>query len=88
MVVVVLVVAAMGLAIFVGFRDVYRARLASACREEGLAAYKDGDYKTAMEKLGYALSREKNDLEGLLAFAGSRSRVEELNNRILQTRWC
>ncbi len=66
---------------FWAFRDVYRSKLARQSRETGMAAYERGEYDTALGELSYALSRNSDDIEALLAFADSRSRVVEVNRR-------
>jgi tetratricopeptide (TPR) repeat protein len=68
---------------FVGMRDVYRSRLVIQSRQNGLEAYRSGDYQKAMSELGYALSRNPDDAECLLAIADSRSRVFDVNSRHL-----
>ncbi len=47
-------------------------RLSAEARVEGMRAYHDGDYETALANLGYYLRRKGRDLEALLAFAESR----------------
>ena len=66
---------------FWAFRDVYRSKLARESRETGIAAYERGEYDTALAELSYTLSRNSDDIEALLAFADSRSRVVEVNRR-------
>ncbi len=61
----------------------YRTHLAARARENGLLAHSQGQYERALGELSYALSRSKADLEALLAFADSRSKVFEVNNRHL-----
>jgi len=78
---VLLVGAACGFLGLRHFRDVQRARLAEDRRDEGMRAYLDGDYETALEPLSFALSREKSDVELLIAFADTRSKIPELNSR-------
>lgn len=56
------------------------ARIAEA-REEGLAAYAQGDYETALGKLSTYLGQHRDDLEALVAFADSRAKVPVENNR-------
>ena len=48
---------------------------------EGMTAYRDGDYAKALPTLSYYVSRKKGDLEAMLAFADTRSRVPEVNGR-------
>jgi predicted Zn-dependent protease len=70
---------------FVSLRGLYRARLVEQSRQEGLTAYRNGDYEETLAKLSYVLSPNSTDMECLLAFADSRSRVPEVNNRHLTT---
>ena len=77
-----------GLAVFAvsGWRFVRKAqlrRLTSEAHVEGMKAYQEGDYDTALPKLSYYLSRKKRDLEALLAFAETRAQIPEVNNRHL-----
>ncbi|MCA8943215.1 MAG: hypothetical protein KDB80_11700, partial [Planctomycetes bacterium] len=68
-----------------GAREVYRNRLAERSRADGLAAYVERDYETAMPLLSYAVTRDRNDLEVLRALADSRAHVPEPGNRHLQS---
>lgn len=82
---VVSAIAAVLLVAFVSLRGMYRARLVDQSRQEGLTAYRSGDYEKTLSKLSYVLSPASTDMECLLAFADSRSRVPEVNNRHLTT---
>ena len=66
---------------FWAFRDFYRSKLARQSRETGIAAYERGEYDAALAELSYALAQNSDDVEALLAFADSRSRVVEVNRR-------
>src|SRR3954468_15780485 len=54
------------------------AKLAEA-RAAGLAAFKAGDYQTALDELKTYTWRVRNDNEALYAYAVSRSRIETPN---------
>lgn len=64
-------------------RDVMRDRLAVQRRATGLEHFEQGEYQKALGDLSYAVSRNQNDLEALLAFAATRARVIEPNRRHL-----
>lgn len=55
-------------------------RIADA-REEGLAAHAAGDYETALRLLSVYLSSNRTDVEALVAFADTRSKIPVENNR-------
>ena len=63
------------------FRKAQASRLADERRDEGMAAYLSGDYDTALQPLSYALSKRKDDVELLIAFADTRSKVPDENFR-------
>lgn len=63
------------------FRSVYSLRLADQACATGLDAYARGDYDTALVDLSYGLASNKENIEALLAFADTRSRIVEVNNR-------
>lgn len=67
------------------FRNVYRSRLADEACAVGLEAYARGDYETALAELSYCLSYNKENVESLLAFADTRSRISEVNSRHLKS---
>jgi len=67
------------------FRNVYRSHLADEACVVGLEAYARGDYETALAELSYCLSHNKENVEALLAFADTRSRISEVNNRHLRS---
>ena len=58
-------------------------RLATEARAEGMMAYDGGDYEAALPKLSYYLSRHKDDVVVLRAFAEARSKVPKPNGRHL-----
>ncbi len=68
---------------FVFFRLHQRDAALRALRDQGLTAYKQGDYASAMKDLGKYLSPARNqaDAEALFAYAKSRSRIEEPNHK-------
>ncbi|MEE9129651.1 MAG: tetratricopeptide repeat protein [Phycisphaerales bacterium] len=55
-------------------------RLVTEARIQGMEAYSDGHYETALGRLSYYLTYRKRDLEVLLAFADARSKVPSVNN--------
>ncbi|MCH8822871.1 MAG: tetratricopeptide repeat protein [Planctomycetes bacterium] len=67
------------------FRSVYRLRLADQACATGLEAYARGDYEAALADLSYGLSHNQDNIEALLAFADTRSRISEVNNRHLRS---
>ena len=70
----------------VSWRFVRRAqarRLTVEARVEGFAAFRGGDYKTSLSRLGYYLRRHGSDLEALLAYADSHSKVPGKGTRHL-----
>lgn len=77
----IVVLAAVGAALCGGvviFRVVHNAqqtRLRIEARETGLAAYKNGDFDTALTKLAYVIQHDKSDPEVLLDFADARART-------------
>ena len=64
-------------------RKVQLRRLIAESYVEGMTAYRDGDYATALTSLRYYVRRNRGDLEALLAFAEARSRIPEVNERHL-----
>jgi tetratricopeptide (TPR) repeat protein len=50
-------------------------------RAEGMAAFEAGDYPTALQKLSYVMSHDKEDVEVLVTFATTRSIIPTENNR-------
>ena len=58
-------------------------RLTAAARVDGMAAYRNGDYGTALTKLSYYLAHQQDDLEALLAFAETRAQIPDVNNQHL-----
>ncbi len=72
-----------GVSVWRGVRTAQIQRLASEARIEGIKAYSDGDYATALGKLSYYLTHRKDDLEALLALAEVRAKLPEPNARHL-----
>ncbi len=76
-----------GLALIVGiasalyFRNEQKKaqRLAEA-RNAGIAAFKSGDYRAALDSLKFYVARVKSDPEALYAYGVSRSRIEAPGN--------
>jgi tetratricopeptide (TPR) repeat protein len=62
------------------FRDAQAVRLTESKREAGMAAYRDGQYDAALHDLSYAVSRRRDDIELLLAFADTRSKLPTAND--------
>jgi len=62
------------------FRDAQAIRLTESKREAGMAAYRAGDYDAALHDLSYAVSRRRDDVELLLAFADTRSKLPTAND--------
>ncbi|HTL30231.1 MAG TPA: tetratricopeptide repeat protein, partial [Tepidisphaeraceae bacterium] len=52
-----------------------------AAGAEGMKAFKDGDYATALTKLSPYVARHKDDADALYAYAISRARVELISGR-------
>jgi tetratricopeptide (TPR) repeat protein len=48
---------------------------------DGMKAFKEGDYATALARLGTYVAKHKDDADALYAYAISRSRVEEISGR-------
>ncbi len=61
-------------------RNAQIERLVTEARIQGMEAYSDGDYETALGRLSYYLTHRKHDVEVLLAFADARSKVPSVNN--------
>ncbi len=61
-------------------RNAQIERLVTEARIQGMEAYSDGDYVTALGRLSYYLTYRKRDVEILLAFADARSKVPTVNN--------
>lgn len=65
-------------------RSAQRERIANEARQAGMAAYHEGDYATALDRLGRIyLSYNRNDAEVLYAIADARRRVPMENRRHL-----
>ena len=64
-------------------RKVQLRRLTAEAYVEGMTAFREGDYATALTRLRYYVRRNQGDLEALLAFAEARSRIPEVNQRHL-----
>ncbi len=69
-------------ALFV-YRDIHREQLALKARARGLEAYRQGSYETALNELQYPFSRNRSDLDVLLALADSQTKIVDINNRHL-----
>ena len=61
-------------------RNAQIERLVTESRIQGMEAYSDGDYETALGRLSYYLTYRKRDVQVLLAFADARSKVPSVNN--------
>src|SRR5438874_2198951 len=73
-----LLLVAVGSSLYLRNEHKKAAKLATA-RAAGLAAFKSGDYKTALDQLKTYTWRVRNDNEALYAYAISRSRIETPN---------
>lgn len=76
----ILVLGVCGVSVWRVLRIAQIQRLSADARAEGMRGYHDGDYETALARLGYYLRRKGRDLEALLAFAESRSKLPEPNS--------
>jgi tetratricopeptide (TPR) repeat protein len=75
-----LLIAAAGFGLWSFRQHQLQTRIAEA-REQGLAAFEQGDYATALRRLSFYVGREKEDVEALYAYGYSRAEIEEPNNR-------
>ena len=57
------------------YRNASKQRIASEAYDKGMAAYEQGDYKTALPLLSAYIQQNKDDYETLLAFAETRAKV-------------
>ena len=64
-------------------RQILRDRNAAYAREEGLSLWEAGNYEEALPRLSTAASRNKGDVDLLVAFAETRARVPLPGNRNL-----
>lgn len=62
-------------------RQFIRDRNAAYAREEGLSLWEAGDFEKALPRLSSAVSRNQDDVDLLIAFAETRSRVPLPGNR-------
>src|SRR4051794_36959344 len=60
-----------------------KAKKLAAARTAGLAAFKAGDYRTALDQLKTYTWRVPSDTEALYAYGVSRSRIETTNGSYL-----
>jgi tetratricopeptide (TPR) repeat protein len=68
----------------VGFKTIRRAqqaRLFTAARADGIAAYEAGDLEQAIDRLSYYIQNDNRDVEVLLAFGDARAKVPMANGR-------
>src|SRR5689334_8309253 len=52
-----------------------------AAGAEGMKAFKEGDYATALNQLAIYVAKHKDDADALYAYAISRARVEQISGR-------
>jgi len=80
---IVMVGAAAAIVTVRSLREAQSVRLVEQKRAAGLRAYDAGDYDEALSDLSFTLSRNKDDLEVLLAFADTRANVPNSDHRHL-----
>src|SRR4051794_19551426 len=71
---------AAGIAI-VNHNNRVKAQAIIAAGAEGMKAFKEGDYATALTRLSTYVAKHKDDPETLYAYAISRARVESISGR-------
>ena len=75
---VVVVAAVLGVR---SYKSGQRAVRLQADRDAGIAAWRQGDYASALEKLKTYVRKDTRDFDALLAYASSRARLELPNGR-------
>ncbi len=70
-----------GGAVIVNHNNRVKEQAITTAGAEGMKAFKEGDYATALNKLGVYVAKHKDDADALYAYAISRAHVEQISGR-------